>query len=164
MQLFPNPPSRPPREREPEAIMNSCIMAWVHPSWHESNWLRHSCRAKYRCLRAGSALWQLLTLEVVTKRGFLAKNDTRRRAVSKYDAWAMHPPKYDTRPVCSTKYDTRPVCSTKYDTRPVCSTKYDTMRPHSQKARRGSRGDGWVTNAEAVEYRPTWCTGDTGHV
>ena len=43
-----------------------------------------------------TALRQLLRLEVVTKRVFLAKNDARRRAVSKYDAWAMHPPKNDT--------------------------------------------------------------------
>ena len=34
-------------------------------------------------------------LEVVTKRAFLAKNDARRRDVSKYDARAMHPPKDD---------------------------------------------------------------------
>ena len=53
----------------------------------------------------------------------MAKNDTGRRAVSKYDAWAMHPPKDDTRPTCSTKYDT------KY----VIQYKYDTMRSHSQK-------------------------------
>ena len=79
------------------------------------------------------ALWQLLRLEVVTKRAFLAKNDTGRRAVSKYDAWAMHPPKDDTRPVCVLKYDTRPVCLLKYDTRSPCIQKYDSERPHSQK-------------------------------
>ena len=79
------------------------------------------------------ALWQLLTLEVVRKRAFLAKNDTGRRAVSKYDAWAMHPPKDDTRPVCVLKYDTRPVCLLKYDTRSPCIQKYDSERPHCQK-------------------------------
>ena len=46
-----------------------------------------------------AALWQLLPVEVVTKRGFLAKNDARRRAVSKYDTRAMHPPK-DRIPGC----------------------------------------------------------------
>eukprot|EP01046_Picozoa_sp_COSAG06_P051203 COSAG06_NODE_8301_length_2208_cov_87.710289_3_plen_169_part_00 len=74
------------------------------------------------------ALWQLLTLEVATKRAFLAKSDTGRRAVSKYDAWAMHRPEDDTRPVCSTKYDTKYRIHYKYDTtRPHCR-KYDTQK------------------------------------
>ena len=36
-------------------------------------------------------------LKVVTKRGYLAKNDTERRPVSKSDTWAVYPPKNDTR-------------------------------------------------------------------
>ena len=53
-----------------------------------------------------------------------AKNDTERRAVSKYDAWAMHPPKDDAWAVCILKYDTRSPCIPKYDTRPPGAESY----------------------------------------
>ena len=79
-----------PNEQATTSTRANLLVAWVRLCISPSG----NIFARMRFVTTSNAL------EVVTKRAFLAKNDTGRRAVSKCDAWAMHPPKDDTRPIC----------------------------------------------------------------